>query len=78
MVMSFAHIVLLCIICIRLFVTLQAIDNPEEFVNLLAGTFTDGQQFSTGNTLPLIGMPWGFNHWSPQVFLRYISMVSMI
>ncbi|CAM9399077.1 unnamed protein product, partial [Ectocarpus fasciculatus] len=39
---------------------------PEEFVNLLAGSFTDGRSFSTGNTLPLVGMPWGFNHWAPQ------------
>lgn len=30
---------------------------------LFTGTFTDGNQFSTGNTLPLIGRPWGFNHW---------------
>lgn len=43
-----------------------AIENPEDFVNLLAGTFTDGGKFSTGNTLPLIGMPFGFNHWAPQ------------
>jgi len=43
-----------------------AVENPEELVNLLAGTFTDGQMFSTGNTLPLVGRPWGFNHWSPQ------------
>lgn len=43
-----------------------AVDEPEEFVNLLAGSFTDGRGFSTGNTLPLVGMPWGFNHWSPQ------------
>ncbi len=42
------------------------IPNPEEYPNLLAGSFTDGNRFSTGNTLPLIGMPWGFNHWSPQ------------
>jgi putative alpha-1,2-mannosidase len=48
----------------RLFV--QAIDHPEDFVNLLAGTFTDGNIFSTGNTLPLVGRPWGFNHWAPQ------------
>lgn len=41
-------------------------DNPEDLVNLLAGTFTDGSRFSTGNTLPLVGYPWGFNHWSPQ------------
>jgi putative alpha-1,2-mannosidase len=44
----------------------DSILNPEEFPNLLAGTFTDGNRFSTGNTLPLVGRPWGFNHWSPQ------------
>lgn len=43
-----------------------AIENPENFVNMLAGTFTDGRSFSTGNTLPLIARPWGFNHWAPQ------------
>lgn len=43
-----------------------AIDHPEEMVNLLAGSFTDGDRFSTGNTLPLVGRPWGFNHWSPM------------
>ena len=43
-----------------------SISNPEDFANLLAGTFTDGNVFSTGNTLPLVGYPWGFNHWSPQ------------
>jgi putative alpha-1,2-mannosidase len=43
-----------------------AVEHPEEFVNLLAGSFTDGNSFSTGNTLPLVGMPWAFNHWSPQ------------
>jgi putative alpha-1,2-mannosidase len=43
-----------------------SINNPVDFVNLLAGSFTDGNRFSTGNTLPLIGRPWGFNHWSPQ------------
>jgi hypothetical protein len=32
----------------------HAVENPEEFVNLLAGSFTDGQKFSTGNTLPLV------------------------
>jgi predicted alpha-1,2-mannosidase len=42
------------------------VTHPEDFVNLLGGTFTDGQKFSTGNTLPLVGRPWGFNHWSPQ------------
>jgi putative alpha-1,2-mannosidase len=44
----------------------KAIENPEEFPNLLAGSFTDGSKFSTGNTLPLVGYPWGFNHWAPM------------
>ena len=47
-------------------VTVIAVDNPEEMVNLLTGSFTDGDRFSTGNTLPLVGRPWGFNHWAPQ------------
>jgi putative alpha-1,2-mannosidase len=46
--------------------TTSAVPHPEDFVNLLAGSFTDGDRFSTGNTLPLVGRPWGFNHWSPQ------------
>ena len=54
---------LVIVICLHL---AYAIDHPEELVNLLAGSFTDGDRFSTGNTLPLIGRPWGFNHWSPQ------------
>lgn len=45
---------------------IHSILHPEEFPNLLAGSFTDGGRFSTGNTLPLVGMPWGFNHWAPQ------------
>ncbi len=44
----------------------MAIENPEELVNMLAGTFTDGNHHSTGNTLPLISMPWGFNNWAPM------------
>ncbi len=45
---------------------IHCIEDPVDFVNLLAGTFTDGNSFSTGNTLPLVGYPWGFNHWAPQ------------
>lgn len=45
---------------------IHSIERPEDFVSLLAGTFTDGNRFSTGNTLPLIGRPWAFNHWAPQ------------
>jgi predicted alpha-1,2-mannosidase len=43
-----------------------SVDDPASFVNPLAGSFTDGGSFSTGNTLPLVGYPWGFNHWAPQ------------
>lgn len=43
-----------------------AVKNPEEFVSVLAGTFTDGDKYSTGNTLPITALPWGFNHWAPQ------------
>ena len=42
-----------------------AVDHPEDFANPLAGAFTD-EHHSTGNTLPLISRPWGFNHWSAE------------
>jgi len=38
-------------------------------VNVLAGTAggaKGGQHHSTGNVLPLVAAPWGFNHWAPQ------------
>jgi len=47
-------------------VTAWTVQNVEDFPNLLAGSFTDGQKFSTGNTFPIIARPWGFNHWSIQ------------
>ena len=46
--------------------TAQDITAPVDYVNLLAGSFTRGDVFSTGNTLPLVGRPWGFNHWALQ------------
>ena len=57
---------LLPLLSLTLLPTSSAIAHPEELVNLLAGSFTDGSTFSTGNTLPLVGRPWGFNHWAPQ------------
>ncbi|CAE7306580.1 unnamed protein product [Symbiodinium sp. KB8] len=45
------------------------VPDPEDFVNVLAGTVGGekaGMHHSTGNTLPLVAMPWGFNHWAPQ------------
>lgn len=35
------------------------------FVNILQGTYSHFG-FSTGNTLPLVAMPFGMNHWSLQ------------
>jgi len=46
--------------------TAAPVEDVEDFPNLLTGSFTDGRKFSTGNTLPLIARPWGFNHWSVQ------------
>lgn len=45
------------IIFLLLFVssTVDCILNPEEYPNLLSGSFTDGNTLSTGNTLPLVG-----------------------
>ena len=40
--------------------------SPVEYVNILTGSFTKGDVFSTGNTMPLVGRPWGFNHWALQ------------
>lgn len=43
--------------------------HPEDFVNVLAGTVggqRDGMHHSSGNVLPLVARPWGFNHWAPQ------------
>jgi predicted alpha-1,2-mannosidase len=59
------HLVAILMSTIAL-VVMAGIERPEDLVNLLAGTFTDGNRFSTGNTLPLVGRPWGFNHWAPQ------------
>ncbi|KAJ1444648.1 glycosyl hydrolase family 92-domain-containing protein [Pelagophyceae sp. CCMP2097] len=50
-------------LCVVLAVV-SASNEPVDYVNLLAGSFTKGDDFSTGNTLPLVGRPWGFNHWS--------------
>jgi hypothetical protein len=68
-VSGFSYVVLLASAIIWLccwFEVVFAIKNPEEFVSITTGTFTDGQSFSTGNTLPLISLPWGFNNWAPQ------------
>jgi len=41
------------------------LSNPEEYVNILGGT-DSRPDFSNGNALPLIALPWGFNNYAPQ------------
>jgi predicted alpha-1,2-mannosidase len=40
-------------------------NQPVGYVNILQGTDSN-KQFSHGNTLPLVGMPWGMVAWSLQ------------
>jgi len=41
------------------------INNPVDWVNPLMGT-DSSPSLSTGNTYPVIAMPWGMNFWTPQ------------
>ncbi len=43
----------------------QDIKTPVDYVNPLIGTLSK-YELSTGNTYPVIAMPWGMNFWSPQ------------
>ncbi len=38
---------------------------PVDYVNTLSGTQSK-YELSTGNTLPIVTMPWGMNGWTPQ------------
>ncbi|KAJ9441241.1 putative glycosidase [Diplonema papillatum] len=42
----------------------RPIENPEELVNTLQGTYGNSNQLSAGNTLPLTGRPWGMHSWT--------------
>lgn len=42
-----------------------SLTNPEEYVNTLGGS-DSRVDLSRGNTLPLVGRPWGFNSWAPM------------
>lgn len=44
---------------------LAAGKQPAEWVNPLVGT-DSSFDFSTGNTYPALGVPWGMNFWTPQ------------
>ena len=39
--------------------------DPVDYVNTLSGTQSK-YELSTGNTLPIVTMPWGMNGWTPQ------------
>eukprot|EP00301_Raphidiophrys_heterophryoidea_P004125 c11817_g1_i3.p1 GENE.c11817_g1_i3~~c11817_g1_i3.p1 ORF type:complete len:769 (+),score=175.75 c11817_g1_i3:150-2456(+) len=56
-------VLLLCGVC-------RAEKKPPltSFVNIRAGT-SNNNLLSTGNTLPIIALPNGFNHWSPMTTL---------
>ena len=41
-------------------------EGPLQYVNILLGTDNVDYGFSHGNTLPLVGTPWGMTDWSPQ------------
>ena len=43
----------------------SAATQPVDYVNTLVGTQSK-YELSTGNTLPLVTMPWGMNGWTPQ------------
>ncbi len=42
-----------------------AVVEPVDYVSTLVGT-ESSFELSTGNTYPVIGMPWGMNYWVPQ------------
>ncbi len=52
----------LCIFMFKL--SAQTID-PVSYVSTLVGT-NSKYELSTGNTYPVIALPWGMNFWSPQ------------
>lgn len=43
----------------------QDMKSPVDYVNPLSGTLSKFE-LSTGNTYPVIALPWGMNFWSPQ------------
>ena len=67
--MNFRNVFLLVLACFFHF-SLKAqfvdkVDRPIDYVNTLMGTQST-YFLSTGNTYPVIAMPWGMNFWSPQ------------
>ena len=46
--------------------TIPPAEGNLQYVNILQGTDNIEYGFSHGNTLPLVGTPWGMTDWSPQ------------
>lgn len=44
---------------------ISLVDSPVDYVNPLTGTQSKFS-LSTGNTYPVIALPWGMNFWTPQ------------
>ena len=42
-----------------------SVENPVDYVNPLVGS-QSSYALSTGNTYPVVAMPWGMNFWTPQ------------
>jgi len=64
-----AALVLACAIpavSLRLNQKVATTDQPEDLVELTTGCDTNGNFNSTGNVLPQVKRPWGFNDWVPQ------------
>ena len=55
----------LSLLCSMMLTTGVKANNPVEYVNPLVGSESTFQ-LSTGNTYPIIAMPWGMNFWTPQ------------
>lgn len=59
-----AFTVLLCMIALSS-VSAQKTTEPIDYVSTLTGTLSKFE-LSTGNTYPVIALPWGMNFWVPQ------------
>ena len=55
----------LSLLCSMMLTTGVKANNPVEYVNPLVGSESTFE-LSTGNTYPIIAMPWGMNFWTPQ------------
>eukprot|EP00917_Polyrhabdina_sp_WS-2016_P024710 GHVP01053362.1.p1 GENE.GHVP01053362.1~~GHVP01053362.1.p1 ORF type:complete len:798 (+),score=108.82 GHVP01053362.1:1548-3941(+) len=52
--------------------TAKAVNNPEEYVNILQGTRTR-ESLSYGNVLPFVAAPWGQGFWSVESHMADVT-----